>query len=78
MCSYILCKRKFTDSYELQSNYLDKFHQRLWLIMKIMAYINNDFYQLINVNISVNNSSSDVQVYIHQRTIHGQKKKVST
>ncbi|CAF2628240.1 unnamed protein product [Rotaria sp. Silwood2] len=58
------------DPYELQSEYV---HQRLWLSMKTMTDINNDFHQLINVNISVNNSSSNARVYIHQRIIHCQK-----
>ncbi|UJR08222.1 hypothetical protein I4U23_012495 [Adineta vaga] len=65
--------KQISTPYELQSEYLDKFHQRLWLTMKSSTDMNEEFRQTINVNISVNNPSSKAQIYVRQRTIHCQK-----
>ncbi|CAF0847843.1 unnamed protein product [Adineta ricciae] len=59
--------------YELQSDYLDKFHQRLWLTMKSSTDISEEFRKTINVSISVNDPSTNAQVYVRPRTIHCQR-----
>ncbi|UJR38052.1 hypothetical protein I4U23_030734 [Adineta vaga] len=65
--------------YKLESSYLDKFHQRLWLTMKSTTDLDDEFRQSINVTISRNNpsSSSNSSIYERQRMIHCQKQ-VST
>ncbi|CAF1444022.1 unnamed protein product [Adineta steineri] len=65
--------KQLSGPYEFKSEYLDKFHQRLWLTMKSSTNINDEFRHLINVSIAVNNPSSNTENYVRQRTIHCQR-----
>ncbi|CAF1243662.1 unnamed protein product [Adineta ricciae] len=65
--------KELSTPYELQSDYLDKFHQRLWLTMKSSTDISEEFLKTINVSISVNDPSTNAQVYVRPRTIHCQR-----
>ncbi|CAF0975111.1 unnamed protein product [Adineta ricciae] len=67
--------KQMSGPYKLESNYLDKYHQRLWLTMKPITNVSDEFRQSINVTVSMNNpsASSNPQVYERQRTIHCQK-----
>ncbi|CAF0721040.1 unnamed protein product [Adineta steineri] len=68
-------QKQLSGPYKLKSDYLDTFHQRLWLTMKTITDNNDEFRQSINVTISINNPSlpSNLQTYERQRIIHCQK-----
>lgn len=67
--------QQLSGPYNILSKPLDKFHQRLWLTMKAKTNSNNEFRQLLNVTIFVNDTSlsSNLPSYKRQRTIHCQK-----
>lgn len=66
-------QQSLSGPYKLQSEYLDKFHQRLWLTMIPTTKSQEEFHQMINVTVTLRPSSAaNPQIYKRQRIIHCQ------